>query len=145
MGNSRGHKYNPSWFLDSPEAKCARSWNQISKERNALIEQMRVLSNKKALQKLVLQCPFPIHGLSPIGSHCVPMGLNPLQLPFVLGSGRRRRLPSFSMSMLDESEFCLRRGFACGKTPVQRIGAAGQKTGEAVPSACPFHNLHFKY
>ena len=27
---------------------------------------------------------FPIYGLSPIGSHCVPMGLNPSQLPFVL-------------------------------------------------------------
>ena len=27
---------------------------------------------------------FPIYGLNPIGSHCVPMGLNPSQLPFVL-------------------------------------------------------------
>ena len=37
----------------------------MSKERNALIEQMRVLSKKGALQKLVLQCPFPIHGIKP--------------------------------------------------------------------------------
>lgn len=27
-------------------------------------------------------CLFPIHGLSPIGSHCIPMGLNPCPLLF---------------------------------------------------------------
>ncbi len=31
--------------------------------------------------------------------------------------------------MLGGNEFRLRRGFACGKTLVRRIGAAGQKAG----------------
>ena len=34
--------------------------------------------------------------------------------------------------MLGGSEFRLRRGFACGKTLVRRIGAAGQKAGWVV-------------
>ena len=35
--------------------------------------------------------------------------------------------------MLGGSEFRLRRGFACGKAPVRRKCAAGQKAGRVVP------------
>ena len=41
-------------------------------------------------------------------------------------------LPPPVIQMPGGSEFRLRRGFACGKTLVRRIGAAGQKAGGVV-------------
>ena len=49
---------------------------------------------------------------------------------FFLGSGRqRRRPPPFGIEMLRATKPPLRRGFACGKTLVQRKRAAGQMAG----------------
>ena len=42
------------------------------------------------LHKIALS---PYTALSPIGPHCVPMGLNPSVVSFFFCSGRRRRLP----------------------------------------------------
>ena len=44
--------------------------------------------------------------------------------------GRKRPTDSSEMiGMLGGNEFRLRRGFACGKAPVRRKCAAGQKAG----------------
>ena len=51
-------------------------------------------------------------------SFWVPRAIGPLHPPVI--------------QMLGGSEFRLRQGFACGKTLVRRIGAAGQKTGWVV-------------
>ena len=46
---------------------------------------------------------------------------------------RRRSMGSLRyFHMLGGNEFRLRRGFACGKTLVRRISAAGQKAGWVV-------------
>ena len=76
---------------------------------------------------------------------------HPFGCPFVLVSAVQRAPPPFGIAMLGGStrkgyatsvrrqsrqrlcgEFRLRRGFACGKTLVRRIGAAGQKAGWVV-------------
>ena len=64
-------------------------------------------------------------------------------IQIVVGYAAQRAAPPFRISMLGGSEFRLRRGFACGKTLVRRISAAGQKAGWVV--ACPLHGPHFKY
>ena len=48
---------------------------------------------------------------------------------FFLGSGRQRRPLPFGIEMLRAAKPPLRRGFACGKTLVQRKRAAGQMAG----------------
>src|SRR5699024_2665849 len=54
--------------------------------------------------------------------------------PFLWVPPPKGRLHPAVIQMLGGSEFRLRRGFACGKTLVRRIGAAGQKTGWVISS-----------
>ena len=60
-------------------------------------------------------------------------------MSFFLGSGRQRRPPPFGIEMLRAAKPPLRRGFACGKTLVQRKRAAGQMAG--LKAAAPAFDL----
>ena len=76
------------------------------------------------LHKIALS---PYTALSPIGPHCVPMGLNPSVVSFFFCSGRRRRLPPRPL---------------CGSDPMQPEGPLAKvisihapRVGSDVPSA----------
>ena len=70
---------------------------------------------------------FPIYGLNPIGSHCVPMGLNPYVVSFFVDFAARWAASPFRIKMLGMAKPFLRRGFACGKTLERRKSGAALK------------------
>ncbi len=57
---------------------------------------------------------------------------HPKGCPFVLAATAEGGLRPSVIQMLGMAEPSLRRGFASGKTPVRRIGAAGQMAGWVV-------------
>ena len=69
----------------------------------------------------------PIHSISPIGSHCVPMGLMPYVVSFFVDFAARWAASPFRIKMLGMAKPFLRRGFACGKTLVRRKSGAALK------------------
>ena len=69
----------------------------------------------------------PIHSISPIGSHCVPMGLMPSQLPFVLAKHYNLDISNFRFAilrscptaLLGRAAFAAYERFAGGKTSAE--------------------------